>query len=130
MASDALGNPLAVVLTPGQKHDCPLAGVLLDAVLASEEEVAAVKAVLADRGYDSSALVERIEAMEAEAVIPSRKNRKEPREHDAELYAERNRIERLIGRLKQYRRVATRYEKTARNYLAMVHLACSMGWLA
>ena len=130
MACDALGNPLAVVLTPGQRHDCPLAEVLLDAVLATDEEVAAVKAVLADRGYDSDALVRRIEASEAEAVIPSRKNRKEPREHDAELYAERNRVERLIGRLKQYRRVATRYEKAARNYLAMVHVACSMVWLA
>jgi transposase len=130
VASDALGNPLAVVLTPGQKHDCPLADVLLDAVLATDEEIAAVKAVLADRGYDSNDLVRRIEAAEAQAVIPSRKNRKEPRAHDAELYAERNRIERLIGRLKQYRRVATRYEKTARNYLAMVHLVCSMVWLA
>lgn len=130
MASDALGNPLAVVLTPGQKHDCPLADVLLDEVLVTEEEVTAVEAVLADRGYDSNDLVLRIEGLDAEAVIPSRRNRKEPREHNAELYAERNRVERLIGRLKQYRRVATRYEKTARNYLAMVHLACSMVWLA
>jgi transposase len=130
VASDALGNPLAVVLTPGQKHDCPLADVLLDEVLVTEEEVTAVEAVLADRGYDSNDLVLRIEGLDAEAVIPSRRNRKEPREHNAELYAERNRVERLIGRLKQYRRVATRYEKTARNYLAMVHLACSMVWLA
>lgn len=130
MASDALGNPLAVVLTPGQRHDCPLADVLLDEVLATEQEQAAVKAVLADRGYDSGNLVLRIEALDAEAVIPSRKNRKAPREHDAELYRERNKVERLIGRLKQYRRVATRYEKTARNYLAMVHLACSLVWLA
>lgn len=130
MASDALGTPLAVVLTPGQRHDCPVAGVLLDAVLATEEEVAAVKAVLADRGYDSNDLIRRVEAVGAEAVIPSRKSRRGPRAHDAELYRERNQVERLIGRLKQYRRVATRYEKTARNYLAMVHLACSLVWLA
>lgn len=130
MASDALGNPLAVVLTPGQQHDCPLADVLLDEVLTTDEEVAAVKAVLADRGYDSKDLVMQIEDLDAKAVIPSRKNRKEPREHDAELYRERNKVERLIGRLKQYRRVATRYEKTARNYLAMVHVACSLVWLA
>lgn len=88
-----------------------------------------VEAVLGDRGYDSDALVSYVEAMEAEAVIPSRKNRKQPREHDKELYKERNKVECFIGRIKHYRRIATRYEKTARNYLAMLHLVSAMVWL-
>ena len=66
---------------------------------------------------------------EAAAVIPSKRNRVEPRAHDADLYKDRNKVECLIGRVKQYRRVATRYEKTARNYLAMLHLVSAMVWL-
>lgn len=127
--TDALGNPLAFILTPGQKHDCPQGEPLLSAVVLTESQASQVSAVLGDKGYDSSALVETIEGLGAEAVIPSRKNRKEPREHDRELYKERNKVECFFGRIKQYRRVATRYEKTARNYLAMVHLASAMVWL-
>ena len=67
--------------------------------------------------------------MEAEAVIPAKRNRKRPREHDEELYKERNQVERFFNRLKHYRRVATRYEKTGRNYLAMLHLVSAMVWL-
>ena len=72
--------------------------------------------MLADKGYDSAALVEQIEAMGAEAMIPSRKNRKEPRTHDSALYKERNRVERFFRRTGHYRRMATRYEKAVRNY--------------
>lgn len=121
---DALGNPLAFTLTPGQAGDCPQAVPLLEQVNAEE-----VEAVLGDRGYDSDALVAHIALMEAQAVIPSRKNRKVPREHDAELYKERNAVERFFNRIKHYRRVATRYEKTARNYLAMLHVVSAMVWL-
>lgn len=95
----------------------------------TEEDAEAVEAVLADKGYDSADLVARIEALEAEAVIPSRKNRKVPREHDRELYKERNKVERFFGRVKHYRRIATRYEKTGRNYLSMLHLVSAMVWL-
>lgn len=95
----------------------------------TDDDVAAVEAVLADKGYDADHLVERIESLGAEAVIPSRKGRREPREHDAELYKDRNKVERFFGRIKHYRRVATRYEKTARNYLAMLHLVGAMVWL-
>ncbi|GAB5518772.1 MAG: hypothetical protein RhofKO_10230 [Rhodothermales bacterium] len=128
--SDALGNPLAFSLSGGERHDCPHAEPLLQACLPSASEREQVKAVLADKGYDSDALVETVEAMEAVAVIPSRKNRKRSRAHDTELYVERNRIERLFGWLKQYRRVATRYEKTVVGYASFVHMACIMRWLA
>jgi len=92
-----------------------------------EEHRAAVQAVLGDKGYDSNDLVKHIESeFEAEAVIPSRKNAKHPREIDRELYKDRNKIERFIGRVKHYRRVATRYDKTARNYIAFLHVASIM----
>ena len=67
--------------------------------------------------------------MAAEAVIPPKKNRLEQREISLELYKDRNKVERFINRIKHYRRVATRYEKTARNYLAMLHLVSSLVWL-
>lgn len=95
----------------------------------TDEQRRQVRAVLGDKGYDSTALVQAVEAMEAEAVIPSRKSRKQPREHDRELYKERNKVERFFGRIKHYRRVATRYEKTALSYESFLHVACIMTWL-
>jgi transposase len=83
-------------------------------------------AVIADKGYDSDELVRSIEARGAEAVIPPRSNRKAPRVIDRHTYKERNRAERFINRIKRNRRVATRYEKTARNFLAFVHVASIM----
>ena len=82
--------------------------------------------MLADKGYDSGDLVAYIESFEAQAVIPSRKNSKAPRDIDGAFYKDRNKIECFFGRLKHFRRVATRYEKTARNYMAFVHLASIM----
>ena len=104
-------------MTPGQAGDCPQAEALLRPY--DEEEI---KAVLADKAYDSADLVAYIESLEAQAVIPSRKNCTQPREIDGELYKERNKIECFFGRIKHFRRVATRYEKTARNYMAFLHL--------
>ena len=95
----------------------------------TDEQRHELEAVLADKGYDADALLAQIALWGAQAVIPSKKNRKEQRVIDDELYKDRNKVERFIGRIKQYRRVATRYEKTARNYLAMVHLASAMVWL-
>jgi putative transposase len=94
-----------------------------------KEERPRIGAVLGDKGYDSDDLLAYVTSLEAEAVIPSKKNRIEQREIDRELYKDRNKIERFIGRIKHYRRVATRYEKTARNYLAMLHLVSAMVWL-
>ena len=85
--------------------------------------------MIADKGYDSDAFLAYLEAREAEAVIPPKRNRKEQRAIDGNLYADRNKVERFFNRLKHYRRIATRYEKTARNYLSMVYLASAMIWL-
>src|SRR5262249_57303302 len=79
--------------------------------------------VIADKGYDKRALVEAIEAGGAKAVIPPRSNRADPREVDWEQYKDRNLAERGWAKLKQFRRVATRYEKTARNFLAFLQVA-------
>ena len=82
--------------------------------------------MIADKGYDKKALVEGIERRGAEAVIPTPKGRTEQREVDPHLYRERNLCERFWSKIKQYRRVATRYEKKAANYLAFVKLAAMM----
>lgn len=82
--------------------------------------------VLADKGYDSNALLAFIATLGAQAVIPSKRYRLEPLELDHHLYAERNKVERLFNRLKHYRRLATRYDKTARNFLAFWHIAATL----
>ena len=83
-------------------------------------------ALIADKGYDANALVSTIEASGAQAVIPPRSNRINPRSYDHQLYRHRNLIERFFNRIKDYRRIATRYDKLARSYLAFVQLACAM----
>jgi transposase len=83
--------------------------------------------VLADKGYDSDAVVQHIAGMGASAVIPPKRNRKQQREYDKMLYKQRNRIERCFSRLKHFRRFATRYEKLKTNFKALVALACA--WL-
>ena len=110
-----MGNPRRFVLTPGQRADITQAETLL----AGETPAF----VLADKGYDSDAFLAFIADLAAEAVIPAKRNRTQPRPLDPQLYAERNQIERLFNRLKHYRRLATRYEKTARNFLAFWHIA-------
>jgi transposase len=83
-------------------------------------------AFLADKAYDSDAVVAAAKRQGAEAVIPSKKDRKVPREYDRHLYKERKKVEWFNNLIKQYRRVATRYEKTARNFLGFVHVASIM----
>ena len=106
---------MEIRLTPGQESDVKQAGALLEGYDPD--------AVIADKGYDSDELVAAIEARGGEAVIPPRANRVEKREYDKYLYKERNLVERFFNCIKQFRRVATRYEKTARNFLSFVHLA-------
>lgn len=115
---NGLGLPVKLVLTPGQAADVSQAQTLIDGV--------PFEVFIGDRGYDSDDLVAAIEAVGGEAVIPSRKNRKVPRAYDEDRYKDRNLVERFWARVKHYRRVATRYEKTARNFLAMVHVASIM----
>lgn len=115
---DGLGNPQQVILTPGQVHDMTQAPALMKDV---EVEIA-----IADKGYDSDAFVKALEGEEIEAVIPSRKNRKEPRDYDKHWYKMRNIVERTFNWLKRYRRIATRYEKTGQNFLGFFQLGCAM----
>ena len=117
-AVNGLGLPVRLVLTPGQAADVTQAETLI--------EGAPFEVVIADRGYDSQAVVTVIERGGGEAVIPSQKNRKVQRAYDRERYKDRNLAERFWAKVKHYRRVATRYEKTARNFLAMVHAASIM----
>jgi len=115
---NGLGLPVSLVLTAGQAADVTQAEALL--------EGNQPKVVIGDKGYDSDKLVDAIEAKGAEAVIPPKANRKEPRPYDTERYKDRNLAERFWALAKQYRRVATRYEKTARNFLGFVHVASIM----
>lgn len=115
VACDGLGKPVKIILTPGQNHDVTQG----PALIANSD----AKKKIADKAYDSDRFIEEIEATGAEAVIPPRSNRNEERSYDKEAYKERNVVERFINVIKQCRRVATRYEKTARNFLAIVQLA-------
>lgn len=88
------------------------------------------KAVLADKAYDADERVRRkLSESSCEAVIPSKKNRLNPFEYDKELYKGRHLIENFFAKLKQYRGIATRYDKTSRNFLGAVYLAASIIWL-
>ena len=115
---DALGNPVEFILTGGQQADVTQAEPLM---LGHQAD-----AVIADKAYDSDAVVDVAKRQGAEAVIPSKKNRKVPREYDKHLYKDRKKVEWFINLIKQFRRVATRYEKTARNFLGFVHMASIM----
>lgn len=113
-----LGLPQAFLLTGGQISDYIPALELLGQRKA--------EAVIADKGYDSDKLVQHVEeTMQAKAVIPPRSNRKQQREYDKALYKLRNRIERCFSKLKQFRRFATRYEKSKDCFQALVALACA-----
>ena len=114
-AVNGLGLPVKIVLTPGQGADVTQAETLLKGV--------PFEVVIADKGYDSQPLVDRIEGQGGEAVIPSRKRNSRQRTYDRERYKDRNLAERFWNKIKHCRRVATRYEKTARNFLAFVHVA-------
>ena len=118
---DALGNPLVVSLTGGHVHDINEAAGLVAQVKP--------KALLADKGYDSDGLIEILNVRHIRPVIPPKSNRKVKRDCDFALYRERNLVERFFNIIKHFRAIATRYEKTARNFLAGLHLICALSWL-
>lgn len=121
MLCDTLGRPLRFLITPGQASDITAAPELLDGQEAG--------AVLADKAYDSNDLRKRIADMKAEAVIPSKRNRKVAIPHNTEIYKHRNRIEGCFNRLKHFRRFATRYDRRTIHFSGFVHLAAAMIWL-
>ena len=119
---DALGNPLAFLLTPGQAHDLVGADALLPQMAAD--------LLIADKAFDADKRVrEPLAAAGKSAVIPPRPSRIRLPGFDPELYKARHLIENFFCKLKQFRAIATRYDKTARNFLAAVHLAAAMIWL-
>ena len=118
IAVDALSNPVEIILTAGQEADVTQAEPLIETHKAN--------AYILDKAYDSDAVVNAANRQGGEAVIPPKKNRKVPRDYDKHLYKERMKVEWFISLIKQYRRVATRYEKTARNFLGFVHVASIM----
>ena len=115
---DALGNPIAFFLTGGQAHDLIGADNLLPAMAADT--------LLADKAFDADERVLHVLAAAGKtAVIPPKANRIKIRDYDKELYKARHLIENFFAKLKQFRAIATRYDKTARNFLAGVQLAAT-----
>jgi transposase len=120
--TDALGNPLSFHLTPGQACDLDGADLLLPKLTA--------ETVLADKGYDADRrVIELLQSQGKTAVIPPKRNRIAPREYDRDLYKARHLIENFFAKLKQYRAIATRYDKRAVNFLGAIYLAASVIWL-
>ena len=113
-----LGLPVRLSLSPGQFGDPGQVPALIGGLSPA--------VVIADKGYDSAAVVERVQAAGAEAVIPTQKSRRVQRAIDRERYKDRNLAERFWAKAKQYRRVATRYDKKAQNFMAFVHVAAVM----
>ena len=119
---DALGNPTGFYLTPWQAHDLEGADVLLTDTEAD--------AVIADKAYDAQArVIEPLLKAGKAVVIPPRSTRKDQRDYDKHLYRARHLIENFFARLKQYRCIATRFDKTARNFLGAIHLVAAVVWL-
>jgi putative transposase len=116
-----LDNPIRPIGGPGQEHDITHAHELIDGFAAA--------ATIADKCYDANHLHEKIAACKSEIVIPPKRNRKVQRPYDVDLYKERNLIERLFNKLKQFRRVATRYDKLLINFMGFVKLAAIQIWL-
>jgi len=119
---DRQGLPIRFVLTPGQTHDTQTVAELLSNLPPNAM-------LLADRGYDANAVREMVAAQGAWANIPPKANRKEPICFSPHLYKARNLIERFFNKIKHFRRIATRYDKLAENYLAALKLVAIRLWL-
>ncbi len=109
---------MAFTLAAGQVHDVKAVDELLADVDA--------QAVIADKAYDADWLIDALEARSIQAAIPPKRNRRAQRDYDKYLYKERNLVERFFNKLKQFRGIATRYDKLAINFMAGVYLAASI----
>ena len=119
--TDDLGRPRALLLSPGNTGDVTLAPALIEAT-------GPFSRLLADKAYDANWLRELLAERGAEAVIPCNPTRKKLIPYDAVAYRQRNLIERMFGRIKDFRRIATRYDKLARNFLSAVLIAATIIW--
>src|SRR5271154_5918037 len=120
LAVDAHGMPVRIIITQGTTADCTQACRLIEGISAEY--------LLADRGYDSDAIVEQAKKQGMEPVIPPRKNRKLLREYDKELYKLRHLVENAFLHLKRWRGIATRYAKNTASFLAAVQIRCIALW--
>ena len=118
---DAKGRPLVLLLTPGNVHDCKVAQRCIEAMPPAAE-------LVADKGYDSKALRDWLAERGTTAVIPPRKNRKVQYHYDKTVYRQRNIIERMFCRLKDWRRIATRFDRNIKNFIAAIALAAAVIW--
>src|SRR5947208_3299695 len=109
--ADAKGRLLSLLLSGGEAHDCPPAQRLI-------RRTKAAKKLLGDKAYDSAELRQWLAGRGTKAVVPNRSNRKQPFSFDKKSYKQRHRIENAFCRLKDFRRIATRYDRLARNFLA------------
>lgn len=121
LATDALGNAVRFILTGGERNDITQAVALVENLVAT--------AVLGDKGYDANAFLLKLQEQKTAIVIPSKANRIAPREIDWHLYKERHLIENQINKLKQFRRVFSRFDKLAKNYLSFIYFASTIIWL-
>ena len=121
--TDGLGNPLRFVLSSGNCNDICLAQTLLEPFDLHG------KLIIADKGYDSDKLVRWIEERGGIVVIPSRVTAKNPRDTDWHIYKERHLVENLFMKLKNRRRFATRYDKMAASFMAVVLIAAILVWV-
>jgi transposase len=119
--ADAKGRLLSLLLTGGEAHDCPAAKRLI-------RRSKAAKKLLGDKAYDSAELRQWLEDRGTRPVIPNKSNRKRPFRFSRKFYKQRHRIENAFGRLKDFRRIATRYDRLARNFLASVCLVATIVW--
>lgn len=116
------GLPLRIVLSAGQASDKAAVEALIDGLPPA-------KALVADRGYDAQAVIDLVRDRGGCAHIPTQKDRKVQRSIDPAIYRQRNQVERFFCKLKHFRRIATRFDKLARNFLAAVLLASTRLWL-
>ena len=116
----AHGVPVRIFITSGTTADCSQAEALIEGI--------AAKVLLADKGYDSDAIVKRAEELGMQVVIPPRSNRKVQREYDKELYKLRHFVENAFMLLKRWRGIATRYAKKTASFLAALHIRCLAVW--
>lgn len=118
---DALGNPLRFLLTPGQRNDITQAENLTQGIMDTM--------VIADKGYDSNAFIEILEDRRCNSTIPPRSNRKKPRYYDEHVYKERHLIECFFGKIKHYRRIFSRFDKTGESFMAFLQFVGALIWL-
>ena len=113
--------PVRVIITDGTVADCSMAGELIEGIEADY--------LLADRGYDTDNVIEQTSNAKMEAVIPPKKNRKNQRKYDRNIYENRYQVENRFLKMKGWRGIATRYAKTTSSYKASVQICCVFMWL-